>query len=266
MSVEIKNYYNEGASYSAVMKLLRTKQVKVNGERVGKDGATKNGDLIEVYFDGSEKPIAEIYGDENILVCYKPSGITSEDFYAKVKAKNPSAGFIHRLDRNTDGLMVFSLGERAESELLRGFKERTFKKYYLAEVYGVPKKSQASLTGYLIKDGERGLVKVYDEPVRGAQKIITEYKTLKSDGTTSLLEVSLVTGKTHQIRAHLAHIGNFVIGDGKYGDERVNRQFRAKGQRLTAYKIKFCFEKSSPLYYLDGKEIELREQIEKYKT
>lgn len=255
LSAEIKNFYGDGINYSTIMKLLRKKQVKVNGVRTGKDTPTRKGDFIEAYFDGLKRELKIIYEDENLVVCYKKEGIASEDFYASVKEKYPTAGFIHRLDRNTDGIMVFSLNDMAERELLKGFKNRTFEKYYLAEVYGALKPEEATLTAYLKKDEERAEVKIFPKREKGSEKIITGYKTLKKGEETSLLEIRLITGKTHQIRAHMSFIGHFIIGDGKYGDERINRKFKKDKQSLTAYKIVFGFEKESPLSYLDGKEI-----------
>ena len=259
LSEEITEYYKGAVSYSFANKLLRKKDVKLNGVRVKTDQKTLVGDKIEVYYDGEDKRADEVlFLDENVAVLYKPQGITSEDFYLLVKKKFNGAGFIHRLDRNTDGIMIFSLNEKAEEELLKGFKERTFEKYYLAEVYGEPKQSSERLEGYLFKDAEKSEVIISDTPKKGYEKIITEYKVIKSSGAVSLLEVKLVTGKTHQIRAHLAHVGHFIIGDGKYGSEEINRKYHAKRQKLTAYKLILKFSENSYLRYLDGKMFEIK--------
>ncbi|MBE5742955.1 MAG: RluA family pseudouridine synthase [Clostridiales bacterium] len=259
LTVEITEYYKGVVSYSLANKLLRKKDVKVNGVRVKDDFKTNEGDKIEVYYDGEDKRAENLlYGDQNILVIVKPKGITAEDFYALIKNRYSEARFIHRLDRNTDGIMLFALNGESEKELLKGFKERTFDKYYLAEVYGEPKEKSATVTAYLKKDEQNGIVKIYAKPENGAEKIITSYSTLKSNGETSLLEVKLITGKTHQIRAHLAYIGHFIIGDGKYGYESVNRRFHATKQRLTAYKTVLYFNEDSPLYYLNGKEFKYK--------
>ena len=259
LSEEITEYYKGVVSYSLANKLIRKKDVKVNGVRVKEDLKTLSGDKIEVYYDGEDKRADTVlYQDENVLVVYKPSGITSEDFYALLCKKYSGVGFIHRLDQNTDGVMIFSLNAASEKELLYGFKHRTFDKYYLAEVIGTPKKASDELVAYLVKDAEKSEVRVFDSPVKGSEKIITSYTVLKSSGETSLLEVKLITGKTHQIRAHLAHVGNFIIGDGKYGYESINRKFKAKKQRLTAYKLILKFENASPLYYLNEKEFTCR--------
>ena len=263
---EITEYYKGAVSYSLANKLLRKKDVKLNGARVKEDLKTNVGDKIEVYYEPTDtRAKAVIYKDENLMVIYKPTGISSEDFYSLVREENPTAGFIHRLDTNTDGAMVFSLNSISEEELLKGFKDRTFEKVYLAEVYGEPSKKSATLTSYLFKDAKRGEVKIYDQKVVGSERIVTSYSVIKSSGETSLLEVKLITGKTHQIRAHLAHIGHFIIGDGKYGKEVINRKFHANKQRLTSYKLKLFFEESSPLFYLNGKEFQAEPQWMKNK-
>lgn len=153
--------------------------------------------------------------------------------------------------------MIFALTETANAELLKGFKERMFKKYYNAAVCGKFEQKSGTLTAYLKKDKDKAEVKIFKEPTAGAEKIITKYKVLKEDDETSLVEVELVTGKTHQIRAHLAFVGHPVIGDGKYGYKSINNKFRKKSQMLTAKKIVLKFEKSSPLYRLDGKTFEI---------
>lgn len=262
-------YYSGELSFSRFKALLKNKEIKVDGKRVSKDISLIGGEKIEVYYDGDKSlllEVKEIYVDENILVAYKSKNRTSEETYNAVKQKYSTAGFIHRLDRNTDGLMLFSLNETSEAELLKGFKERTFKKYYLAEIYGSFEKDDGTFTDYLLKDENKGLVKVFGKEVEGSEKIITSYKTLEKREETTLIEVELITGKTHQIRAHTAFKGHFVIGDGKYGNDEINRTLGVKSQRLTAYRIELYFEKSSPLYYLNGKEFKLscNENWQKY--
>lgn len=253
----VKYLTAEGYSYSAVMKSLRKKDIKVNGKRVSHDTQISVGDKIIVYIEEGKKKICdELYKDENILLVYKYSGVTSDEVFEYLSTKQTTY-YIHRLDRNTDGIMVFALNKTAETELLDGFKNRTFEKYYLAEVYGRPPESSGTLIGYLVKDEENSLVKIYDNQVNGSVKIITKYKTLEFFEESSLIEVELVTGKTHQIRAHFAHIGNFVIGDGKYGKQSVNKKFGAKTQRLTAYKLVLHFN-GGTLEYLDGKTTEIK--------
>ena len=261
LSEEILDYFNGAASYSLVMKLIRKKDVKLNGRRTGRDEQTEAGDEISVYAEiTDERAEKTIYEDENILVLVKPKGITSEDFYELIKKKRKNARFIHRLDRNTDGIMIFALNDTAERELLKGFKDRTFKKYYITKAAGTFDKKEGALTAYLMKNAEKAEVKIFDEPKNGAEKIITKYKVLSEGDGFSVLEIELVTGKTHQIRAHLSHVGHPIIGDGKYGYKSINERFKEKSQVLTAYKIQLFFNKESPLKNLDGKTFEIKTQ------
>lgn len=244
----------EGLSYAAIMKLIREKDVKVNGVRVKTDSTVNIGDIITVYNKGETLPtIRKIYEDAAVLVVGKPSGVLSEAFYRTLKNDYGELYFIHRLDRNTSGVMIFAKTPDAEEELIEGFKRHKFDKKYLAEVYGIPEKDQAILTAYLKKDAGNSLVRIYDKATEGSTPIKTGYKIIEKYGDTSLLEVTLYTGKTHQIRAHLSHIGHFVVGDGKYGDNRFNKSKKATTQRLTAYSLTVRFDKNSPLHYLDGK-------------
>lgn len=257
LSKEILNECSAELTYSAVMKILRKKDVKINGKRVSSDEKTAIGDEITIYFSAPERRVKELYKCDDILAAYKPKGITSEDFYALVKSVYPSAFFTHRLDRNTDGIMLFALNQTAYEELYEGFKNRTFDKYYVAEVYGKPPKEKDELTAYLKKDDEKSLVRISATPKTGYEKIVTEYEVISSSDKTSVLRVKLITGKTHQIRAHLAFIGCPIIGDGKYGDNAINKRFGDKYQRLTASEIVLRFFPSSPLYRLNGTVVKL---------
>lgn len=260
---EISRFYGDKITYGKIMKLLREKDVKVNGGRVNKDVKTQKGDEITVYYDGEDKKIEikVLYKDDNILVAYKPKGVTSEDFYNAVKEKYESAIFTHRLDRNTDGITLFALNDIAYGELFDGLKNRTFDKRYTATVYGVMPKRKDRLTAYLKKDEKAAKVEISATPKKGYEKIITDYEVLSCDGETSVLRVGLITGKTHQIRAHLAFTGHFIIGDGKYGKEEMNRRYKAKYQLLTATEITLKFAGNSPLYYLNDKKFTIEGTI-----
>lgn len=255
-------YNIEDLSFSALMKALRRKDVKVNGKRVAGDVMLSIGDKVEIYFvENKVKKYNIIYKDENILLVDKCSGIDSERLFEDLKQEFGEVYFIHRLDRNTSGLIVFALNKMAEKELLDGFKNRTFEKYYLAKVVGVPKKKSAVLTAYLTKDEEKALVKISSVCVKGSVLIKTGYEVLEENVQTSVLRIKLFTGKTHQIRAHLAFIGHPIVGDGKYGDFAYNAKVGSKTQKLNANELILYFNNNSPLYYLNKKGFRSEQRI-----
>ena len=150
--------------------------------------------------------------------------------------------------------------ENALQILLEKFKNREIDKYYTATVYGILPKKQARLEAYLFKDSKKSMVYISDIFKKGYQKIVTSYKVIDEDkqNNTSILDIKLETGRTHQIRAHLAHIGFPIIGDGKYGINQVNKRFNQKYQMLTSYKLNFNFSSDSGfLKYLNKKEISI---------
>ena len=141
--------YIDDITFSAFQKALRNKDVKVNGKRVSSDLMLNAGDKVEVYYAPKKDGFYSIvFEDENIVVINKNQGVTSEIVFEKLKEVYPTCAFIHRLDRNTSGIMIFALNESAERELLLGFKDRTFDKRYSAEVVGFPKEKRAILEGY----------------------------------------------------------------------------------------------------------------------
>ena len=225
--------------------LLKTKDIKVNGKRVSGDLTLYKGDVICYYLTAkqSEKPaFYTVYEDENILIADKESGVNSEAVFAAL-ARERECYFIHRLDRNTKGLIAFALNEKAEGALLNAFKNRAAEKKYHALCFGFFPKESDVLTAFLKKDAEKSLVKIYDKPVNGGEKIVTEYKVLQAfDEGKTKVEVTLHTGKTHQIRAHLAHAGCPIVGDMKYGNTAKNKEENATRQHLVSKYLRFYLE------------------------
>ena len=253
LSEFLLNEYGGDLSYSKFCMLLRKKDIKVNLKRVNKDCLINAGDIIECYYDGKKRELDVVYIDDNILVCNKPHGITSEDYYGAVKNQYPTAFFTHRLDRNTSGLIIFALNEISYNELFDGFKNRTFEKYYTCLVNGAFDSPSGELNDYMVKNSEDSIVKVYKQKVGGSLAICTRYEQIEKGEISSVLRVELVTGRTHQIRAHLAYYGHFIIGDGKYGKESVNRLFKQNYQLLMASELILHFTNKCHLNYLDGK-------------
>ena len=267
-----------GLTMNTFYKALRKKDIRINNVRTNKNDVVHLGDEIQIFVIDEllykSFVLDIIYEDDNILIVNKPSDIEvvgdhSLTNYLKDYVKS-SSGIdkdniyiepCHRLDRNTTGLVLYSKNETSTSILLEKFKDHEIEKHYLATVYGIPKLEHQTLTSYLFKDNKKSLVYISDEPKKGYVKIITSYSIKKKNikENCSVLDITLHTGKTHQIRAHLAHIGYPIIGDGKYGNNQINKKFGYKTQQLCSYSLKFNFVTDAGiLNYLNEREIVLK--------
>ena len=238
--------------HNQILKLLKNKDIRVNDQKVKEDCLLKCGDELTVFYTPEmRKNIQVIFQDENVLIVNKPFGIEVEGQGGLAKKFNALA--VHRLDRNTTGLIVFALNKDSQDILLSAFKERTITKKYLAECVGKSDFKNYTFQAYLVKDENESKVKIFSKKVANSQAISTTFNTLKSSGGSSLIECTLQTGKTHQIRASLAYLGNPIIGDGKYGKNEDNKKFNENKQHLHSYYLKFNSLKGK-LAYLQNKE------------
>ena len=260
-------YHFNGLTKNTLYKAFRKKDIRINNVKIDEDKMVNLGDEITVYIIDDllfkKINIEKIYEDENILVVNKPSNIEilGNDSLTNILSKEYSfLSPCHRLDRNTKGLVLFAKNEISLNTLLEKFKNHEIEKHYLAKVYGIPKIKTKKLTAYLFKDNKKSLVYISDTPKKGYVKIETSYTLIEKNEKEnySLLDVELHTGKTHQIRAHLAHIGFPIIGDGKYGTNEINKKFGCNTQVLYSYSLKFNFKADAGiLNYLNRKIIQL---------
>ncbi|HWP79221.1 MAG TPA: RluA family pseudouridine synthase [Candidatus Acidoferrum sp.] len=272
---------------SLMYKYIRTKRIKRAGARTAAEYRLCEGDVLQLYIndellEGREEDkavkslsprLAVVYEDANILIADKPAGmlVHSDDAesyntlinhikaylfqkgeYDPENERSFAPALCNRIDRNTAGLCVAAKNAEALREMNEIIKGRLMKKSYLALVTGCPNPSSATLTAYLSRDMEEKRVSVFDRPGKDRLQIITKYRTLHCKDSVSLLEIDLVTGRTHQIRAHMAHIGHPLVGDGKYGKTGSKG---ATGQALCARRLRFELEDfRGILSYLDKKE------------
>ena len=242
-----------------VKKILENKDVKVNNQRTKENVALSKNDKVVVFYQ--EKKDKEwcslVYADDNVVIVNKKAGIevvseSERDLVAILKKDYPTIKAVHRIDRNTEGLVVFALNETVERELLSAFKTRKgiIKKYALL-VNGRVDITKIKRTVYLKKLESLSKVWISEIKTSGYEPIVTEFDIIEYRGDKTLLEANLVTGKTHQIRAHISYFGYPIVGDSKYGKDKE------KQMCLTANYLEFNFDKKSTLSYLNKKSFEI---------
>lgn len=279
---------------SKLYKSIRLKKIKVNRRRAEISQILNVGDTLQLFLsedffkDGRSDKTAQalssirtnldiIYEDENVLFINKRPGVSvhedengegntlilhiqaylfSKGEYHPEKEASFAPALCNRIDRNTGGIVIAAKNAEALRIMNQKIKERKIDKFYLCAVHGMPSRKEATLSAFLLKDSRENTVHIYEKNApNGAKKILTHYKTLAYENGFSLLEVQLLTGRTHQIRAHMAHIGHPLRGDGKYGINRTDRADGYKYQALWSYRLFFTpTEEKNLLSYLEGKE------------
>ena len=236
---KIKDFLlNYGFSSQQANKILKNRDVKKDGKRLGADDELLAGDEVVVFCEELPEPKFKIlFEDENVIVLSKGAKIEVQGKDSLEKLI-PGSIAVHRLDRNTTGVMIMAKNAAAESSLKAAFKAGNIEKLYVCEVYGKPDFRGEKREAYLVKDSERSEVKVFKNYVQKAVKIATSFETVKVGAETSIVKVKLHTGKTHQIRAHLAFLGYPIIGDGKYGNNKINKKFKQNYQKLHCFSLK----------------------------
>ena len=287
----LMKYFNT-APKSFIYKMLRKKRIKYNGSKADGNEIIKAGDTLIMYLaedtmDGfmqeksikkAERHFGIVYEDKNILIILKPAGILThpekpEDKdslidqvlyylsengeYDNSKSSSFTPALCNRLDRNTSGIVLAGKNLAAVQEINKAISERKIKKLYFTLVKGKIDKA-GSLVGYMTKSSFENQVRISEEDRSGfGKKVVTEYRPVLMNENYTLLEVNLVTGKSHQIRAHFQKMGHPVLGDRKYGDLKLNKMVKEKyglnNQFLHAYKV-IWNNNEGKLSYLNGKE------------
>ena len=272
---------------SMMYRLFRKKDIKLNGKRCEISAILSEGDIVRVYvkeevsavksqdmtFKQSSDELLIVYEDDNILAVYKPVGVdshsngtsTADTLIDRVKKhlwkkgefipeaeRTFAPALCSRLDRNTSGLVTAAKNAVALREINSAIQSGALHKIYRCVTVSAPPERESIATAYHRKDEDRNIVRISDVPAEGFREIRTGWRTVAEKNGLYLLEVTLYTGRTHQIRAHLAHLGAPLLGDGKYGDIRANKRYGVFRQQLCAYALEFSLPETSPLAYLNS--------------
>lgn len=288
---------------SLLQKYIRLKRIKLNGKGAKRDTRVQVGDVLSLYINDEffEAPREEnsylkvgspkldiVYEDENIILCDKKPGVLCHSagqwdyntLIAHIQAYAYQKGewrpreenafapaLCNRIDRNTGGIVIAAKNAEALRVMNEKIAAREIEKYYLCVVVGRPRPAEGRLEDFIFKDAAKNRVYVRSKPEPGARTAVTYYKTLASRGGLSLVECRLGTGRTHQIRAQMAHAGTPLLGDGKYGDGKRNRALDESGQLLYSYRVDFDFKTDAgELNYLKGAsfKVEKVDFVDKY--
>ena len=280
---------------SLMFKYIRTKKIKVNSKRAEIGTRLCEGDIVTAYindeffievkpkydFLSASKNIDIVYEDQNILLANKKQGLLvhpdkneyGDTLIARIQhylydkgEYNPKAensfrpALANRIDRNTGGIVIAAKNAEALRILCDKIKDREIDKRYLTVVHGTPKQKSAVLEGFLEKNEDKNKVYLLKNKTENARTIKTKYTVLQTKNNLSLLEIELLTGRTHQIRAHMSSIGHPLLGDGKYGKLKDDKRLGFNKQALYSYKLTFDFKTDAGiLNYLNGKTFTVNE-------
>ncbi len=256
---------------SVLRRIFASRDVKLDGVRVSRDQKLQAGQCLKIYIPDASigsmsaaPALSVVYEDADVLLVNKRAGISVEpdarggvtltDLCLQYVRRNSPDAFApaacHRLDNKTCGLCLFAKNQQALDILQDVFRSRKLEKYYVCLVRGIMKPPEAVCHAWLIKDALHARVRITDHPEPGAKPVTTGYETLES-GPVSRLRVHLITGRTHQIRAHLAALGHPLLGDDLYGDRDFNRREKARSLKLCA--VSLTMDTDGRLPALDGK-------------
>lgn len=277
-----------------LQKYIRIKRIKLNGKGAKRDTRLTEGDVLSLYINDEffEKPREEnsylkvgtpklsiVYEDENILLADKKPGVLCHSagqwdyntLIANIQAYMAQKGewrpkeensfapaLCNRIDRNTGGIVIAAKNAETLRIINQKIRDREIDKRYLCITVGTPRPPQGEVSCFLLKDEQKKQVSVYHRSVPGGKTAVTRYRTLETRGELSLLEVELLTGRTHQIRATMADLGCPLLGDGKYGDGRANRRYGETRQALYSYRLTFDFPTDAGILgYLRGRSFQV---------